>query len=282
MSSEKGKNEKASPYPLAARGAKEDTKVAARGAVFGAERLAIIAGPCAVETEEQVLTVAGRVQAAGATALRGGAYKPRSSPYSFQGLEEKGLEILARVREKTGLPIVTEIMDARAIPHFLKHDIDVLQVGARNMQNFTLLKELGALRKPVLLKRGMGSSVTELLQAAEYVLHGGNEDVILCERGISTFEKSTRATLDISAIPVLKKETHLPIIVDPSHAAGRPDIIPALARAAVAAGADGLIVEVHHDPSHALCDGAQALLPDAFAAMMDDVRRVAAAVGREA
>ncbi len=274
---------KLSPYPLAARDAsRQDTKVTVRDVVFGAEKLVVIAGPCAVETEEQVLTVAERVKAAGATALRGGAYKPRSSPYSFQGLEEKGLEILARVREKTGLPIVTEIMDARAIPHFLKHDVDVLQVGARNMQNFTLLKELGLLRKPVLLKRGMGSSVTELLQAAEYVLHGGNADVILCERGISTFEKSTRATLDISAIPVLKRETHLPIIVDPSHAAGRPDIIPSLARAAVAAGADGLIVEVHHDPGHALCDGAQALLPDVFGAMMDDVRRVAAAVGREA
>jgi 3-deoxy-7-phosphoheptulonate synthase len=276
-------DKKSSPNPLTSRASKEEgTKVAAGSAVFGAEKLVVIAGPCAVETEEQVLTIAERVKAAGATALRGGAYKPRSSPYSFQGLEEAGLLILKSVREKTGLPIVTEIMDARTIPLFLKHDIDVLQVGARNMQNFTLLKELGQIRKPILLKRGFGATVAELISAAEYILHGGNPNVILCERGINTFERSTRSTLDISAIPVLKKETHLPVIVDPSHAAGRPDIIPALARAAVAAGADGLIVEVHHDPSHALCDGAQALLPDGFASMMEDIRRVAQAVGRSA
>ncbi len=272
---------KESPYPLVSRSAESaDTKVSIAGGVFGSEKIVAIAGPCAVESEEQVLKVAALVKAAGATALRGGAYKPRSSPYSFQGLEEEGLSILRNVREKTGLAIVTEIMDARTIPLFLKYDIDVLQVGARNMQNFSLLKELGLLRKPVLLKRGAGSTISELLSAAEYILHGGNTNVILCERGIQTFEKSTRATLDISSVPVLKKETHLPVIVDPSHAAGRPDIIPALSRAAIAAGADGLIVEVHHDPAHALCDGAQALLPENFASMMGDVRRIAQAIGR--
>ena len=273
---------KASPYPLASAGAREGrTQVPVGALVFGDRRIQTIAGPCAVESEEQVLAIAQAVKAAGATALRGGAYKPRSSPYSFQGLEAEGLAILARVRAQVGLPIVTEIMDARDIPHFLEHDIDVLQVGARNMQNFTLLKELGRLKKPILLKRGAGSTVNEWLSSAEYILHGGNPHVILCERGINTFENATRATLDLSSVPVLKKETHLPVIVDPSHAAGRPDIIPALSRAAIAAGADGLIVEVHHCPGDALCDGKQALLPEGFAAMMEDVRSVARAVGRE-
>lgn len=272
---------KTHPYLLAARAeGRPQTRIAVRGASFGPETFTVIAGPCAVEDEVQVASLADRVKIAGASALRGGAYKPRSSPYSFQGHGEEGLRMLADARARTGLPVVTEIMDARDIPAFEKHDIDVLQVGARNMQNFTLLKALGELRRPVLLKRGMGSTVKELIQSAEYVLAGGNDRVILCERGIRTFEGSTRATLDISAVPILKKETHLPVIVDPSHAAGMPDIIPALSRAAVAVGADGLIVEIHHAPERAFCDGQQALLPESFETMMKELRAVAEAVGK--
>lgn len=272
---------KKSPHPLVSGEPEQGRSVVHVGGIdFGGEAVGVIAGPCAVESEEQALAVAQAVKRSGAAALRGGAYKPRSSPYSFQGLEEKGLAILKAAGRAVGLPVVSEIMDARHIQYFLNAEIDVLQVGARNMQNFTLLKELGMLRKPILFKRGAGSTVREWLLAAEYLLHGGNRNVIFCERGINTFENATRATLDISSVPVMKRETHLPVIVDPSHAAGRPDIIPALSQAAIAAGADGLIIEVHHCPETALCDGAQAMLPGDFSAIMDSVRRVAAAVGR--
>ena len=244
-----------------------DTVVSAGGAQIGGGHFAIIAGPCSVESEAQIVEVARRVKAAGATLLRGGAFKPRTSPYAFQGLHEEGLRLLSIAKKETGLPIVTEIMDAAHIPLF--EDVDVIQVGARNMQNFELLKELGSLKKPILLKRGLANTIQELLMSAEYIMSGGNEQVILCERGIRTFETSTRNTLDISAVPVLKSLTHLPVIVDPSHASGTSRLVKPLSMASVAAGADGLIIEVHNDPPHALCDGAQSLTPEAF----DDVAR---------
>ncbi|MDD6175627.1 MAG: 3-deoxy-7-phosphoheptulonate synthase [Firmicutes bacterium] len=222
----------------------------------------IMAGPCSVECESQIIEVAERVKAAGATFLRGGAFKPRTSPYSFQGLHAQGLELLRKAREKTGMPIVTEIMRESHIDMF--EDVDIIQVGARNMQNFELLKELGKTKKPILLKRGLSSTIEELLMIAEYIMAGGNDNVILCERGIRTFETSMRNTLDISAVPMLKKKSHLPVIVDPSHAAGIPWMVEPLAMAALAAGADGLMIEVHNDPSHALSDGAQSLTPDQF------------------
>ncbi len=224
-----------------------------------------MAGPCSVESEAQIVAIAKQVKASGATVLRGGAFKPRTSPYSFQGMGLEGLELLKIAREETGLPIVTEIMDAEHLPAF--KDVDIIQVGARNMQNFSLLKELGHQEKPVLLKRGMSATYEEWLMSAEYIMSGGNHNVILCERGIRTFETYTRNILDIGAVTVLKHLTHLPVIVDPSHACGKAWMVPKIAPAAVAAGADGLILEVHNDPEHAVCDGPQSIKPDAFDAL---------------
>ena len=249
-----------------------DTVVDAGGVKIGGGHFQIIAGPCSVESETQMITVARAVKAAGATLLRGGAFKPRTSPYAFQGLHEEGLRLLLKAKEETGLPIVTEIMDAAHLPLF--EQVDVIQVGARNMQNFELLKELGKLRKPILLKRGLANTLQELLMSAEYIMAGGNEQVILCERGIRTFETATRNTLDLSAIPVLRQMTHLPVIVDPSHATGVSRLVKPMALASVVSGADGLMIEVHNDPKHALCDGAQSLTPEAFADVAEQVRQV--------
>lgn len=240
----------------------EDTVVKVGNTQIGGGTLTMMAGPCSVETEEQIIEVAKAVKASGATMLRGGAFKPRTSPYSFQGLGADGIELLKLAREVTGLPIVTEIMDASQLPLF--KDVDVIQVGARNMQNFNLLKILGAQDKPVMIKRGMSSTYEEWLMSAEYVMASGNENVILCERGIRTFETYTRNTLDLAAVPVLRTLTHLPIIIDPSHATGKSALVAPLAMAAVAAGTDGLIIEVHNDPARAWCDGPQSLKPDAF------------------
>ena len=235
------------------------------GSVIGGGRLGVIAGPCSVESEQQIVQIAEDVKASGAAFLRGGAFKPRTSPYSFQGLRAEGLELLREARAKTGLPIVTEIMSAAHLELF--EDVDIIQVGARNMQNFELLKELGKIDKPILLKRGLSGTIEELLMSAEYIMAGGNMNVILCERGIRTFETYTRNTLDVSAVPAIKTLSHLPIIVDPSHATGISKLVKPMAFAATAAGADGLIIEVHNDPEHALCDGPQSLTPEAF----DDV-----------
>ena len=270
----------APPYPLVSREHHpESTRVKVEGVTVGNAELVVIAGPCAVESHDQIMTVAQSVVAAGALMLRGGAFKPRSSPYSFQGQGRKGLELLAQARDATGLKIVTEVVAADDI-NLVTRFADVLQVGARNMQNFRLLSAVGEQPKPVLLKRGMMATVEELLLAAEYVAAAGNPRLILCERGIRTFEQATRNTLDICAVPVLKERTHLPVIVDPSHAAGRRELVPALSRAAVAVGADGLIVEVHPDPDAAASDGRQSLTLPAFAEMMDDIRVVSEAVGR--
>ena len=240
----------------------EDTVIDLGCTTIGGENLTIMAGPCSVETEEQVIAIAKAVKASGATMLRGGAFKPRTSPYSFQGLGERGLAILKEAKEETGLPIVTELMDLSQLPLF--KDVDVIQIGARNMQNFDLLKAVGHQDKPVMIKRGMSATYEEWLMSAEYVMAGGNENVILCERGIRTFESYTRNTLDLAAIPVLRKLTHLPIIIDPSHATGKSWLVEPLAMGAVATGADGLQIEVHNDPSHALCDGPQSLKPEVF------------------
>ncbi|MET0017661.1 3-deoxy-7-phosphoheptulonate synthase [Oscillibacter sp.] len=240
----------------------EDTVVKVRDTQIGGGTLTIMAGPCSVESEEQVVGIAKAVKASGATMLRGGAFKPRTSPYSFQGLGAQGLEFLKVAREETGLPIVSELMDISQIPLF--SDVDVIQIGARNMQNFNLLKEVGKLNKPVMIKRGMSATYEEWLMSAEYVMASGNQDVILCERGIRTFETYTRNTLDLACIPVLRKLSHLPIIIDPSHATGKSWLVDPLAVGAVATGADGLLIEVHNDPAHALCDGAQSLKPEAF------------------
>ena len=248
-----------------------DTVVDCGGVKIGGGLFQIIAGPCSVENEEQIITVARAVKAAGATLLRGGAFKPRTSPYAFQGLHGEGLRLLKLARQETGMPIVTEIMDASHLPLF--EDVDVIQVGARNMQNFELLKELGKLDKPILLKRGLANTIQELLMSAEYIMAGGNEKVILCERGIRTYETATRNTLDLSAVPVLHEKTHLPVIVDPSHATGVSRLVKPMALAAAACGADGLMIEVHNDPKHALCDGPQSLTPAEFA---DLTRRVMA------
>ena len=250
----------------------EDTVIPVGNTQIGGGTLTIMAGPCSVESEEQVVAIARAVKAAGATMLRGGAFKPRTSPYAFQGLGATGIEYLKVARQETGLPIVTELMDVTQLPLF--EDIDVIQVGARNMQNFELLKELGWLRKPVLIKRGMANTLQELLMSAEYVMAGGNEQVILCERGIRTFETATRNTMDLSVIPVLHQLTHLPVVVDPSHATGRWELVAPMALAATASGADGLMIEVHNDPEHALCDGPQSLRPDRFAGMMEKVRAI--------
>ena len=247
-----------------------DTVVDCGGVPIGGGKFAVMAGPCSVESESQICSVAADVKAAGAALLRGGAFKPRTSPYSFQGLRSDGLELLKAARAATGLPIVTEIMNTEHLPLF--EDVDVIQVGARNMQNFELLKELGRIDKPILLKRGLSATLEEFLMSAEYIMAGGNEKVILCERGIRTFETSMRNTLDISAVPMLKQMSHLPVVIDPSHAAGISWMVQPLAMAAIAAGADGLMIEVHNDPAHALSDGAQSLNPAQFAALMDQVK----------
>ena len=249
------------------------------GQKIGDGSLSLIAGPCSVESERQIVEIAKSVKDSGAQFLRGGAFKPRTSPYAFQGLKAEGLELLREARKVTGLPIVTEIMRVSHIPLF--EDVDIIQVGARNMQNFELLKELGRLDKPILLKRGLSSTLEELLMSAEYIMAGGNEKVILCERGIRTYETYTRNTLDISAVPILKKLSHLPVIVDPSHASGISWLVEPLALAAVAAGADGLIIEVHNDPQHALSDGAQSLTPEQFDQVAEHVNAAAKAFGRK-
>ena len=258
----------------------EDSVVEVNGIKIGGKKIVVMAGPCSVETEEQIISVAKSVKLGGAAMLRGGAFKPRTSPYSFQGLKEKGLELLKIAKQETGLPIVTEIMSADKIERFVE-DVDVIQVGARNMQNFELLKELGKTNKPILLKRGLSATIEEWIMSAEYIMAGGNDNVILCERGIRTFENYTRNTLDLSAIPAVKKLSHLPVVVDPSHAAGMWWMVEPLAKAAVAVGADGLIIEVHNDPEHALCDGAQSLKPERFGRLMQDLKIIAGAVGRE-
>ncbi len=246
----------------------------------GGTKLSVMAGPCSVESNAQIEEVAKAVKEAGATVLRGGAFKPRTSPYAFQGLEYQGLDMLCHAREITGLPIVTELMSPYDIDKF-EDKVDCIQVGARNMQNFDLLKRLGQTRKPILLKRGLSATIEEWLMSAEYIMAGGNENIILCERGIRTFETYTRNTMDLSAICAVKRLSHLPVIVDPSHATGKYWMVQPLARAAIAVGADGLMIEVHNDPAHALCDGAQSIKPDAFAEVMADIRNIAKAVGRE-
>lgn len=268
------------PYKLASRESHaDDSIIKINGVAIGGKELVVMAGPCAVENRQQLLETAHAVKEAGAHMLRGGAFKPRTSPYSFQGLGLKGLEILAEAREKYGLYIVTEVMTPEAVPMVAEY-ADVLQIGARNIQNYGLLHAVGRVQRPVLLKRGMMSSMEELLMSAEYILSGGNYRVMLCERGIRTFEKYTRNTFDLNAIPVLKQLSHLPVIADPSHGTGRWDIVPAMALAAVAAGADGLIIEVHPNPAEAISDGAQSLKPDRFAELMRQIKRVAEAVDR--
>lgn len=248
--------------------------------LVGGNKISIIAGPCSVESEDQILTIAKAVQMSGANFLRGGAFKPRTSPYSFQGLKKEGLELLKYAKQETGLPIVTEIMSADYLDEYVKN-VDIIQVGARNMQNYELLKELGKTNKPILLKRGLSATIEELLMSAEYILLGGNDNVILCERGIRTFENYTRNTLDLSAIPAIKKLSHLPIIVDPSHSTGMWWMVEPMAMAAVAAGADGLIIEVHNDPENALCDGNQSIKPEKFQQLMEKLKLIAKAVGRD-
>lgn len=269
------------PYKLASRDFKlEDTTIDIKGNIIGGKKIQVIAGPCAVENRTMIISIAEKVREAGASFLRGGAFKPRTSPYSFQGLGEKGLKYLAEAREKTGLPVVTELMDPRDIEVILKY-ADIVQIGARNMQNFRLLLEVGACDKPILLKRGFSATVKEWLMAAEYIMSRGNQKIILCERGIRTFETSTRNTLDISAIPVLKQLTHLPVVVDPSHGVGKWDLVAPMSKAAIAAGADGLIIEVHVNPEEALSDGEQSLKPDYFKKLMNELKPIATAVGRE-
>jgi 3-deoxy-7-phosphoheptulonate synthase len=256
-----------------------DSIIDVSGVKIGGSKVQVIAGPCSVESEEQICTVAEAVKKSGATLMRGGAFKPRTSPYSFQGLRDQGLDLLKIAKEKSKLPIVSEIMSVNKIDRFVE-DVDLIQVGARNMQNFELLKELGKTKKPILLKRGLSATIEEWLMSAEYIMSEGNDNVILCERGIRTFEQYTRNTLDLSAIPVVKKLSHLPVIVDPSHAAGLWWLVEPLAKAAVAVGADGLLIEVHNDPEHARCDGAQSLKPERFDNLMNSLRIIAGAVGR--
>jgi 3-deoxy-7-phosphoheptulonate synthase len=258
----------------------ESTIVSVDGVKVGGSDIVVIAGPCAVENQEQLFETARAVKSGGARILRGGAFKPRSSPYSFQGLGEEGLKLLGIIRKETGLPVVTEVMDPRQV-ELVAGYADMLQIGSRNMQNYPLLKEAGMCRKPILLKRGMMATIEEFLLAAEYILNQGNEQVILCERGIRTFETSTRNTLDLSAVPMLKQLSHLPVIVDPSHGTGLRWMVPALAKAAVAVGADGLIMEVHYIPEKAICDGYQSLSPDEFTQLMIDLRKIAMAIGRD-
>jgi 3-deoxy-7-phosphoheptulonate synthase len=268
------------PYKLVSREFRvEDTVIDINGVKVGDNRIQIIAGPCSVENQSSVTKAAEQVKEAGASILRGGAFKPRTSPYDFQGLGEEGLKFLANASRATGLPVISELMDPRDIEMIYQY-VDIVQIGARNMQNFRLLKEVGKVKKPVLLKRGMSATIKEFLMSAEYIAAQGNSQIILCERGIRTFETSTRNTIDISAVPVLKEETHLPVFVDPSHAAGRWGLVPPISKAAVAVGADGLMIEVHPDPENALCDGAQSLNPTNFAKLMEEIKSVAAAIGR--
>ncbi len=258
----------------------EDTIIEVGGHKIGGSNFILMAGPCSVESEKQVITIAEAVKKAGASVLRGGAFKPRTSPYAFQGLRESGIDILVKAKKETGMPIVTEIMSEEYLDKFA--DVDIIQVGARNMQNFELLKALGRTRKPILLKRGLAATIEEWLMSAEYIMSEGNKEVILCERGIRTFEPYTRNTLDLSAIPLLKELTHLPVIVDPSHASGLSRLVAPLSLAAVGAGSDGLIIEVHNDPPHALCDGAQSLRPEQFADLVKRIEVILPLVGKEA
>ena len=258
----------------------EDTIIEVGGHKIGGSNFILMAGPCSVESEKQVITIAEAVKKAGASVLRGGAFKPRTSPYAFQGLRESGIDILVKAKKETGMPIVTEIMSEKYLDKFA--DVDIIQVGARNMQNFELLKALGRTRKPILLKRGLAATIEEWLMSAEYIMSEGNKEVILCERGIRTFEPYTRNTLDLSAIPLLKELTHLPVIVDPSHASGLSRLVAPLSLAAVGAGSDGLIIEVHNDPPHALCDGAQSLRPEQFADLVKRIEVILPLVGKEA
>ena len=268
------------PYKLASREFQlEDTIIRVKDAQIGGGTFTVMAGPCAVESREMLLEIAIAVKRAGATVLRGGAFKPRTSPYSFQGLGEEGLKLLKEASERTGLPVATEVMDTREVPLVAEY-VDILQIGARNMQNFSLLNEVGKTDKPIILKRGLSATVKELLMSAEYILSQGNHQVILCERGVKSFEDSVRFVLDISAIPNVKGISHLPILVDPSHSTGRWDLVGPVSRAAVAVGADGLLVEVHNCPEKALSDGAQSLLPEKFRSMMDDLRRLAKVMNR--
>ena len=269
------------PYKLASRAFKpEGTKVKVKDVVIGGEQVVMMAGPCTVESREQVEAIAAAIAKQDVRIMRGGAFKPRTSPYSFQGLGEQGLKLLREAADRHGMLTISEIMESSQIPMFIRY-VDILQVGARNMQNFNLLKDLSRLNKPILLKRGPAATIEETLLSAEYLMSGGNHEVIICERGIKTFETYTRNTLDISAIPVIKKLSHLPVVVDPSHGTGRRDKVPPMARAALAAGTDGLLIEVHHDPERALCDGAQSLLPEQFDKLMDQLRMIAPAVERK-
>jgi len=270
------------PYKLAGRGFRPDGTVIefSNGLKIGADEVVVMAGPCSVESREQLFTVAELISKAGARVLRGGAFKPRSSPYSFQGMGEQGLKLLLEAGDRFHMLVISEVMEISQIPLMLPY-VDILQVGARNMQNFNLLRELGKVKKPVLLKRGIAATLEELLLSAEYIMAGGNYDVILCERGIRTFETYTRNTLDISAIPIIKKLSHLPMTSDPSHGTGRRDKVAPMARASVAAGADALLIEVHHDPDKALSDGAQSLFPEQFRTLMDELRMIAPAVHRK-
>jgi len=256
----------------------DDTIIDVAGRKIGGGNFTLIAGPCSIESREQILDIAAKVKESGAAMLRGGAFKPRTSPYAFQGLRAEGLELLHEAKKETGLPIVTEIMNVNHIDMF--SNVDVIQVGARNMQHFELLKELGRIDKPILLKRGLASTIEELLMSAEYIMAGGNKNIILCERGIRTFETYTRNTLDLSAIPLIKEHTHLPVVVDPSHATGISRLVKPMSLAAAAAGADGLIIEVHNDPAHALCDGAQSLTPEAFAELVGSLNNILPALGK--
>ena len=269
------------PYKRASRSFHpQDTVVdIGNGVTVGGKKLAVIAGPCSIETADQMNGIAADVAASGATMIRGGAFKPRTSPYSFQGLGAEGIKLLLEAKKETGLPLVTEIMDIKYLPLF--EEVDVIQVGARNMQNFDLLRAVGKTRVPILLKRGLSATIEEWLMSAEYIMAEGNHNVILCERGIRTFEKYTRNTLDLSAVLAVKRQSHLPIIVDPSHATGKRWMVEDLARAAIAVGADGVMVEVHNDPDHALCDGAQSITPKMFDHLMDTLRKIAPVVGRE-
>lgn len=269
------------PYKLVSREFKpEDSIIDVNGIKIGGKKIVVIAGPCSVENKEMLMDIAKSIKKSGALFLRGGAFKPRTSPYSFQGLGEEGLQYLADVREETGLPIVTEVMDTRDVAIGAKY-ADIIQIGARNMQNFNLLKEVGRIDKPILLKRGMMSTVKELLMSAEYILAEGNFKVILCERGIRTFEDSTRNTLDISAVPVIKKESHLPVIIDPSHATGQWGLVTPTSKAAVAIGADGLMIEVHPNPERAYSDGVQSLLPEKFTDLINQLKPIAKSIGKE-
>ncbi|MBI4683951.1 MAG: 3-deoxy-7-phosphoheptulonate synthase [Nitrospirae bacterium] len=269
------------PYKLASREFKaQNTVIKIKGKIIGGKKIQVIAGPCAVENKTMMMNIATKVKSSGASFIRGGAFKPRTSPYAFQGLGEEGLRYLAEASRKTGLPVVTEIMDPRDLDVMLKYS-DIIQIGARNMQNFRLLLEVGMCNKPVLLKRGLSATIKEWLMAAEYIMSKGNQQVILCERGIRTFETETRNTLDLSAVPVLKQKTHLPVIVDPSHGVGKWGLVSPMAKAAVAAGADGLLIEVHTNPEEAVSDGEQSLKPEAFKKLMSELKPIARAVGRD-